>query len=412
MFFFFFDDVEEFLKRSLDSSKEEYYEKEKDLNSVKVDFFLPNGCLKLNYPPNTVIAFVNRLASGTVYRARMAVEQICREYDIRAFYIFCEEIDTRYLPLKRSKTPEDIVHVVSFKELQGMKKRVIEKDDFWADRRERIQAKACESFNTGKNTLFLGAGLSKSMGLPGWDELLMSLLESLKQRKALSINDYSACVNDSGQSPLLKARYLKHFYDELDFSLVSDIRNVLYSHITKKTELLPSVCILIKTGKVESVITYNYDDLLEEALKVEQIPFTPIDRSNRPASGTLPIHHIHGMVARDTDEAYDSNVVLSEEDYHGLYNDAFHWANTEQLHALTQTSSFFIGLSMKDPNLRRLLDMSFAKGTKEAVHFAFLPRNEFKEPTKAETLFYHMGVNIIWYEDVNELPKMVLALKK
>ena len=411
MFFFFFDDVDAFLQRSLDPTKEEYCEKEIDLNSVKVDFYLPNGCVKLNYPPRTVIEFVHRLASGTVYRARMAVEQIRRKFDIRAYYIFCEEVNPEYVPRRSSTIPDDIVYVISFKELQGMKKRIIEDDDYWMDRRERILSKAQESFNAGKNTLFLGAGLSKSMGLPGWNELLMQLLDTLKKRKALSINDYSACVNDSDKSLLLKARYLKHFNDELDFSLVSDIRNALYSHIVKKTNLLPIVCSLIETGKVESVITYNYDDLLEEALKEEQIPFAPIDRSNRPASGTLPIHHIHGMVARNTDEAYDSNVVLSEEDYHGLYNDAFHWANTEQLHALSQTSCFFIGLSMKDPNLRRLLDMSFTRGTKEAVHYAFLPREEFKEPTKAETLFYNMGVNIIWYEDVvNDLPRMVKAL--
>ena len=411
MFFFFFDDVDAFLQHSLDPTKDEFCEKEIDMNSVRVDFYLPNGCVKLNYPPRTVIEFVHRLASGTVYRARMAVEQIRRKYDIRAYYIFCEEVNPEYVPRRSSTIPDDIVHVVSFEELQGMQKRVIEDDDYWMDRRERILSKAQESFNAGKNTLFLGAGLSKSMGLPGWNELLMQLLDSLKKRKALSFSDYFACVNDSDHSLLLKARYLKHFYDELDLSLVSDIRNALYNKIAKKTELLPSICSLIKTGKVESVITYNYDDLLEEALKEEQVLFTPIDQSNRPASGTLPIHHIHGMIARDTDEAYDSNVVLSEEDYHGLYNDAFHWANTEQLHALTQTSCFFIGISMKDPNLRRLLDMSFARGTKEAVHYAFLPRSEFKEPTKAEGLFLKMGVNIIWYEDVvNELPKMVKEL--
>lgn len=91
MFFFFFDDVEAFLQRSLDSSKDEYYEKEKDLNAVKVDFYLPNGCKKLNYPPRTVIEFVNRLASGTVYRARRSVEQIRLRYDIRGYYIFCEK---------------------------------------------------------------------------------------------------------------------------------------------------------------------------------------------------------------------------------------------------------------------------------------------------------------------------------
>lgn len=412
MFFFFFDDVEAFLQRSLDSSKDEYYEKEKDLNAVKVDFYLPNGCKKLNYPPRTVIEFVNRLASGTVYRARRSVEQIRLRYDIRGYYIFCEEVNVEYVPRRSSSLPEDIVHVISFKEIQGMKKRIIEDDDYWAERRKKIVSKASESFRIGKNTLMLGAGLSKSLGLPGWDEMLQRLLELLKVNKLLSINDYSACQNDCNNDPLIKARYLKHYYNDSQFSLISGIRTLLYQSTRGNRALLDSVVAMIKTGRIESVVTYNYDELLEESLQKEGISCTPIDRSNRPLPGTLPIHHIHGMVARKTDVDYDSNVVLSEDDYHGLYNDAFHWANVEQLHDLSQTSCFFIGLSLKDPNLRRLLDISYSRGTGEAVHYAFLPRKEYEEPAKAEDIFFNMGVNIIWFEDYDELPGMVLELLK
>ena len=103
-------------------------------------------------------------------------------------------------------------------------------------------------------------------------------------------------------------------------------------------------------------------------------------------------------------------MVLGEEDYHSLYRNAFHWANVEQLHALTQTTCYFIGLSLKDPSLRRLLDISFERGSGTAVHYAFLPRNEYKQPAKAETIFYNMGVNIIWYENVDELPSIVDSL--
>ena len=316
----------------------------------------------------------------------------------------------RYLPLRSSQYPDDIVHVVSFKELQGVSKRVIEDDDYWADRRNRNLSKAQDRFKIGKNTLFIGAGLSKSMGLPGWDELLRSLLESLKKSKSLSINDYSACVNDSDHNYLIQARYLKQFYRDSHLSFVSGIRDVLYQNKRESTELLDSIVMMVKTGKVDSIITYNYDDLLEEALRKDGVLYTPVDRSNRPQPGTLPIHHIHGMISHDNDGDYDCNVVLSEDDYHGLYNDAFHWANIEQLHALSQTTCFFIGLSLKDPSLRRLLDISFMRGTREAVHYAFLPRKDYKEPTKAEDLYYNMGVNVIWYEGYKELPNMIRGL--
>lgn len=411
-FFFFFDEVESFLQRFLDTSSGESYEKEVELNSEKVDFYLPNGCLKLNYPSRTVIEVKNKLASGTVYQARRTIEKIRQEVDIKAYYIFCDDIDMRYLPLRSSRYPNDIVHVINFKELQGNKKLVFEEDYYWENKRDQKLAKATTSFKTGKNTLFLGAGLSKSLGLPDWDELLIRLLESLKKNKLLSVNDYNACVNDSNNNSLIKARYLRQFYKDSHLSLVSSIREVLYQRNNGNKELLKSIVSLIKTKRVDAVVTYNYDDLLEEELSSEGIPYTPVDRSNRPQLGTLPIHHIHGMITHDNEGDYDSNVVLSEDDYHSLYNDAFHWANVEQLHALSQTTCFFIGLSLKDPSLRRLLDISFSRGTGDAVHYAFLPRNEYKEPVKAENMFYNMGVNVVWYEDYKELPGMISGIVK
>lgn len=408
-FFYFFDEIEAFLKEALDETKGESYDKEKSFGTIKVDYFLPEGCAKWNYPPNTVIEVVNSLKSGTVYQARHNIIDIRKiGHDIQAYYIFCKEITSpEHLPLRSSKKPNDIIHVIDFNTLRTLKKRMFEDDDYWQDRQLRIKSKAKSVFTNGKNTLFLGAGLSMSCGLPGWGTLLELMLTSLRKDRALSVNDYDACRNDSQGSLLIKARYLKQFYTETNRTFISDIREALYKNVDDNGQLLKSVASLIKTGNVETVISYNYDDLLEEALQRAGVLFSPIDQSNRPTLGTLPILHTHGFVPREVDADYDRNVVLSEEDYHSLYRDAYHWANVEQLHALTQTTCFFIGLSLKDPSLRRLLDISFERSSGNAVHYAFLPRTEYKQPAKAEALYYNMGINVIWYENVDELPSMV-----
>ena len=380
-----------------------------NFESLDVDFFLPRGCAKWNYPPNTVIKVTDSLKAGTVYRARQYIANVRQEpYDIKAYYIFCMETPSQeYLPLNSPISPDKGIHAVDFNELRILNKPMFEYDDYWQCRQERIKSMAKTDFAIGKNTLFVGAGLSESCGLPGWDEMLEKLLTSLRKNKFLSVNDYDACRNDSQGSFLVKARYLKQFYTESKRSFTSDIRDVLYKNSNKKSQLLNSVANIIKTGNVETVISYNYDDLLEEALQHDKISFTPIDGSNRPSVGSLPILHIHGFIPKDRDADYERNVVISEEDYHSLYRDAYHWANVEQLHALTQTTCYLIGLSLKDPNLRRLLDMAYERSSGKAVHYVYLRRTEYKQPTKAETQFYNMGVNVIWYEDFKDLPFMI-----
>ena len=46
------------------------------------------------------------------------------------------------------------------------------------------------------------------------------------------------------------------------------------------------------------------------------------------------------------------------------------------------------------------------------VWVRFHSRKEYEEPAKAEDIFFNMGVNIIWFEDYDELPGMVLELLK
>ena len=160
-------------------------------------------------------------------------------------------------------------------------------------------------------------------------------------------------------------------------------------------------------GKVSEIITYNYDDLLEKNLDKNEVSYSVLDKSSRPEPGSLPIFHVHGFLPEEKDASFDKNVVLSEDEYHSLYKDSFHWSNIEQLHALVQTTCFFIGLSMKDPSLRRLLDIANERGSKNPVHYAFLRRGDYKEPIKAEEIYYNMGVNIIWFENFHELPSLI-----
>ena len=64
---------------------------------------------------------------------------------------------------------------------------------------------------------------------------------------------------------------------------------------------------------------------------------------------------------------------------------------------------------MKDPNLRRLIDISLDGSENNAVHYAFLRRIEYNVPF-TEAVLGSLGVNCIWYEQHEDLPKLINSL--
>jgi hypothetical protein len=185
------------------------------------------------------------------------------------------------------------------------------------------------------------------------------------------------------------------------------------------------------------VVTFNFDDLLEEMLNRRDIRYHSIYLPNDPASREeLPIYHVHGFLPRDRSgyqRLDDSLLALSEEGYHTVYRDPFHWSNIVQLNALRETRCLFIGLSITDPNLRRLME-SAATG-EQSRHYALLKRtlegdvDRLAEQNRIsildrrpihsllrthhllmEKLLRELDVQVIWYESHNDLPGMLEGL--
>ena len=393
---------------------------------IKIDFFLPNGCSRLGYMPNTIIETKGQLTSGTVAMAEQLLGRIRRsKTDISELLIYYVGEDDKAYGIKnerldyRSPLVEG-VRVIDFNQLLSLYTnsdiQPPKRDREWKKRSARNLEKASAFFSQGRNTLFIGAGVSCSAKLPNWNELLNRIGNSLVARGKISISQLKDLPKDSFNSDLVLVRLLEAANDDDGEDVfMALVHEALYGFpFSRKSFLLQAIIQLIKTGKVEAVISYNYDDLLEEALLSEPVPVpvSAIDRKNRPAAGTFPILHVHGFLPQRTDPSYERNIVLSEKKYHELYMDAFNWANIEQLHALTQSTCFFIGLSLKDPSIRRLLDIAHQKGTKDAEHYAFLCRPEYSNPRLTERVLRDMGVNVIWYNDKThaDLPTLVRNL--
>lgn len=279
--------------------------------------------------------------------------------------------------------------------------------------------KARKIFLRGPNTLFLGAGVSMSAGLPSWKNLLSDLLE--KADRKFNKDHYDEVFEECGYSSIVFGRLIQTAFGKKGFH--KEIRDIIYKN-KEHSSLITTICDIIKSNRliVNGVITYNYDDLIEQELSKIGVKNYSIYENNEP-DVVFPIYHVHGLLTQEA--PIDSTIVLSEKEYHERYKRSFHWSNIEQLHALQRTNCFFIGLSMTDPNLRRLLEVSRdEKG--ESVpplrHFAFINKNDVgnklyeDERNKFidiyEKMLEQLGVGVIWYNDYENLPYELLKLSQ
>jgi hypothetical protein len=301
-----------------------------------------------------------------------------------------------------------------------------------------------EAFSRGKLTLFCGSGVSISAGIPGWKVFLRLLLSDLLEQDGAPGGDgqptsLAKVYQDYFElSPLIVAQYLKN---ALGTDFQRTVRDALYAAGTTSSPLIDAVCELCRPQRerlaVHSIVTFNFDDLIEQILEENKIKHQAIFKEGqRPAPSELPIYHVHGYLPHDLDPDLTAEIVFSEDAYHSKFIDPFSWSNLTQLNQLYQNTCLFVGLGMTDPNLRRLLDVAMRKNPEKSLeHFIFKKRYEvsdltshisglggtsdaFKEASRltrmAEILeerdCNNLGLNVIWVDNFDEIPDFFLRI--
>jgi hypothetical protein len=114
--------------------------------------------------------------------------------------------------------------------------------------------------------LFLGAGASKGFGLPEWKMLIARVLG--KDMDANFVADLDATITDLRRLIDPVDDGSKEYVRRVQKALYNGVRRNLLKQL-QKSPLLLAVAALITgmhRGRIDSVITYNYDDLLEQYL--------------------------------------------------------------------------------------------------------------------------------------------------
>jgi hypothetical protein len=344
----------------------------------------------------------------------------------------------------------DLIPEVTELAVDNVVKKSVDVDPLeWKKDRDKHFENLKSAYVDNELTLILGAGVSLKAGVPDWKSLVSSLLTDLigaklpdalgtSEEEKRAIAEYIQKVNEG--SPLLETRYIRNGLGENFQKIVSKYlyRDLPEDGGTSKTlEAIAKVCIPPRDGPgIRAIITYNFDNLAEKNLEALGIKNRSIYRDNDSASqDEIGVYHVHGFLPQNVeqyDDMSESLLIFSEEGYHTVFQEPYSWSNLVQLNFLRESTCLLVGLSVTDPNLRRLLDIAAKKG-KSAKHYVFQKRFEFTKRKKKsttirnevsqtfmsvhhqlqETLFNELGLNIIWVEDYDrDIPRILNDLKK
>jgi hypothetical protein len=248
----------------------------------------------------------------------------------------------------------------------------------------------------GGVTLVVGAGVSISRGIPKWDELaaelwqrvfpsLPSPLTGLSQGQSQKTVPqflpiiFELAYRERGEAKffqvLQKCLYAKAKYPAQDrrFAKSKESLAVLARVIVNESNRL-------RPRRVDAVITFNADDLIEQAVAEaayhleihDKRAVLSIKRSTHflptefGESNRIPLYHIHGFVPspprdpvqtvrKDVYKIYEHMLVFTDVQYWSTSAGAMSFANRIMATALSESRCIFIGLSMTDINLLRWL---------------------------------------------------------
>lgn len=317
--------------------------------------------------------------------------------------------------------------------------------------------------------LFIGAGVNAGKKIL-WRDLLMKLFdEAMEQAIFGHLSDKD---KRTLRTWVFEHRCLNYYeiaeLTKFAFGHANNkkLKKFLYSHSinnNEKNKLLEAVAELCTSDVVQAVVTYNFDDYLEKEV-ISKIPEDQkknnawriivhfadqtLDLNQATSNGNqtdeqpkaseavnhpckrLDFYHVHGFIPLEEHRKFGPNnqVVFSQEEYFLNMLNPHSWQTTTQLHFLRNYNCLFIGASLSDINMSRLLSYSHDIGKRhsrwvimaeEAIINADLNQGEISPKAVAAalrikaTILSKLGIElVIAGKEYDEIMNVVLRLRK
>lgn len=307
----------------------------------------------------------------------------------------------------------------------------------WALLRKRYQERGV--------IIALGAGLSTGCKVPSWRLLLQrvarrcwgdkgpnrfaKLVSELSLPAVAGILEYE-CPKDTSFRELLG----EELYNEFPFHERINSpakRRQLADFVKNHNSTMRAVgafCAkrvarnrIVANPRVQAVVNLNVDSVLRSYVRARYGVY--LFRTIETASKTrrldqIPLYHMHGFLTFYPEDRKDgaaiSPWVFTEQEYFDFFNRPNSVFNYTFLYLLREFNCVFIGMSMTDDNIRRLLHYSTAERrgkTKETDvlralrHFAILQRKDHGDVDKLIDLsLRRLGTRALWVDRYSEIP--------
>ncbi len=325
-------------------------------------------------------------------------------------------------------------------------------------------------------SVVIGAGVTMAAGGPSWAELVRLLLKvalekgheitqmvpapdstpehETYERQVIRVERFKPEAEEEARRvlALIEARQAdtealmrgaQLCYDLFGQHLFTHITQILYSRAPQPSPIHRAIAELAHAQHVpdrgpglfpgwDSIISYNFDDLMGDALTEQQVPHAAWamrggeivgdpDELARKSDWHQPILHLHGYTPRRLFLITDVEFVFSTSQYFKVYEGQRSGIIDRALNQYLANPvhvSLYVGCSFSDEAMNDLLREA-AQRYPGRFHFALLRLpNELRggEPTpdqlEAASARYHdMGVQPIWVHEYDEIPEMIRSLK-
>ena len=271
--------------------------------------------------------------------------------------------------------------------------------------------------------LFLGNGISLDFGADSWNKLSDNLFDHLNPIYINNVDNVKTIIGNNNYSNTLLVKTIFPNYKQA-------LHNCIYKKYTKihpNNSTMRAVSTFLNKYQNTNVITYNYDEFLERDIKTnfkkifaiakfEGGKFPEINNQNSNINNLrsgIVINHVHGFVPYNIgnwNPNMERSIILNQLEYFDLYGSKKNWGYKIQYEALKKGTCVFVGSSLSDILLVKLLNETKANGKR----YAFMCGGNITPKDKYNVTKYYkeLNVNIIWCNDFKEIHDILVKFTK